>query len=392
MSKSNHHQDDMYEYENKLYEGGKNYIAGVDEVGRGPLIGPVVTACVILPKNFELKGLNDSKQLTEKQRNNYYEYIINHCIDYQIGMCSPEEIDNLNIYQASKLAMLKAINKLKVIPDHILVDAMPLPLENTTSIIKGDSKSITIAAASVIAKVTRDKMMDELHEKYPHYDFKSHKGYPTKKHLEAIKKHGLIEGYRKSYAPVKQILFNPQKLISNNIIIYNYKKNNLIYQKDQADIFTVPTQILLHQIIIENINLKNLTKIEINLLKNTICTNKIPSKQIQDKIINIDRLLNEKIKQYTTNNNQITLENILMIIINTLKNLTYKKTLSNKKNTTKIISQMCQIQNQNPEDFQIIKAIINHENISISITTNLIVITNKSTHLIDLKSICQNLN
>lgn len=200
---------DLYKYENELYSAGIEYIGGVDEVGRGPLIGPVVTACVVLPKDFKLEGLTDSKKLTEKKRDLYYDYIINNCIAYAIGEVSPERIDEINIYAASREAMIIAINKVKEQIDlqHVLVDAMPLDIEiPTTSIIKGDSKSISIAAASVIAKVTRDRMMYELDKKYPEYGFGSHKGYPTKKHIEAIHKYGLIDGYRKTYGPVKEIL------------------------------------------------------------------------------------------------------------------------------------------------------------------------------------------
>lgn len=200
---------DLYKYENELYEQGINYIGGVDEVGRGPLIGPVVTACVVLPKDFVLDGLNDSKQLSEKKRNEYYKYIKEHALACEVGIIGPEIIDEVNIYEATKLAMKQAIDKVnkKIKLEHVLIDAMPLELNiPTTSIIKGDAKSITIAAASVIAKVTRDEMMYELDKIYPQYGFKSHKGYPTKKHIEAINQYGLIEGYRKTYGPVKKII------------------------------------------------------------------------------------------------------------------------------------------------------------------------------------------
>lgn len=199
----------LYKYENELYEKGVTYIGGVDEVGRGPLIGPVVTACVVLPKDFKLDGLTDSKKLSEKKRNVFCEYIKEHAICYAIGMCTPEEIDELNIYEASRVAMIRAIKEVqKQIPlEHVLVDAMPMEIDiPTTSIIKGDAKSISIAAASVVAKVTRDKMMYELDKLYPEYGFASHKGYPTKKHLVALQTYGLIEGYRKSYGPVKEML------------------------------------------------------------------------------------------------------------------------------------------------------------------------------------------
>ena len=153
---------DLREFENKLYEDGIKYIGGVDEVGRGPLIGPVVAACVVLPQDFILDGLNDSKKLSEKKRDLFYEYIKEHALAYGIGIIQPKEIDEINIYQASKKAMLLAIKEVrkKINLEHVLIDAMPIDLDiKTTSIIKGDAKSISIAAASVIAKVTRDKMM-----------------------------------------------------------------------------------------------------------------------------------------------------------------------------------------------------------------------------------------
>lgn len=200
---------DLYQYEKELYKQGVNHIGGVDEVGRGPLVGPVVTCCCVLPKDFKLEGLTDSKKLSEKKREKFATYIKEHCIAYSIACCSPQEIDELNIYQATKKAMIKAIKEVqKQIPlEHVLIDAMPLELEiPTTPIIKGDSKSISIAAASVLAKVERDHMMYELDQQYPQYEFKNHKGYPTKKHIEAINQYGLIEGYRKSYKPVREIL------------------------------------------------------------------------------------------------------------------------------------------------------------------------------------------
>lgn len=198
---------DLLAYEKELYKKGIKYIAGVDEVGRGPLIGPVVAAAVILPINYTLKGLTDSKKLSEKKRNLFYKIIEQDAISIGIGIISEDKIDEVNIYEATKLAMKDAINKLKIKPEHILIDAMPLDLEiPTTSIIKGDAKSESIAAASVIAKVTRDSMMYELDKKYPMYGFGNHKGYPTKKHIEAINEFGLIPGYRKTYAPIKDII------------------------------------------------------------------------------------------------------------------------------------------------------------------------------------------
>ncbi len=199
---------DLYQYEKELWKNGINLIAGMDEVGRGPLIGPVVTACVILPKDFVLEGLTDSKKLSEKKREEFYDYIMEHAISVGIGMMDEKVIDEVNIYEATKLAMYQAVEKSKVKPEHVLIDAMKLDkLEMpSTSIIKGDAKSISIAAASVIAKVTRDRMMIELDKKYPMYGFKSHKGYPTKKHIEAIKEYGLIDGYRKTFKPISEIV------------------------------------------------------------------------------------------------------------------------------------------------------------------------------------------
>lgn len=201
---------DNWLYEKELFKEGIDFIGGVDEVGRGPLIGNVVAACCVLPKDFKLDGLNDSKKLSEKKRDEYYSYIIENCIAYGIGKVSPEEIDKINIYEASRKAMMLAIEEVKnqITLQHVLVDAMPLPDLDIphTPIIKGDMKSISISAASVIAKVTRDREMYDLDDKYPMYGFKNHKGYPTKKHIEAINKYGLIDGYRKSYGPIKEVL------------------------------------------------------------------------------------------------------------------------------------------------------------------------------------------
>ena len=200
---------DNYRYERKLRDNGINYIAGVDEVGRGPLVGPVVAACVVLPLDFNLDGLTDSKKLSEKKRNHFYDEIMKQALSVGVGIISEDIIDEVNIYEATKLAMKEAINNCKNSCDiqHILIDAMPLDIDiPTTSIVKGDIKSITISAASVIAKVTRDRMLYELDEKYPMYDFKNNKGYPTKTHLEAIEKYGIIKEHRKSYGPVKDFL------------------------------------------------------------------------------------------------------------------------------------------------------------------------------------------
>lgn len=201
--------EDLYKYERELYLKKINYIGGVDEVGRGPLVGNVVAACVVLPKDFKLEGLTDSKKLSEKKREMYYEYIINNAICYGIGEVSPSRIDEINIYEATKEAMIKSIREVqsKIDLEHVLIDAMPLSIDvDTTSIIKGDAKSISIAAASVVAKVTRDRQMYELDKEYPMYGFKSHKGYPTKKHIEAILRYGVLPCYRMSYGPVKEVI------------------------------------------------------------------------------------------------------------------------------------------------------------------------------------------
>lgn len=199
----------LYEYEQQLISDGLKYIAGTDEAGRGPLYGPVVAACVVLPVNYQNELINDSKKLTEKRREELYDVIMNDALTVGVGIVDAEIIDEINIYEASKLAMIKAYNeaKKKIKIEHLLTDAMELDIDiPITKIIKGDAKSITIAAASIIAKVTRDRMLLEIDKKYPMYGFKNHKGYPTKAHIEAIHKYGLIDGYRKSYGPIKELL------------------------------------------------------------------------------------------------------------------------------------------------------------------------------------------
>ena len=196
---------DLYKYEKELYDKGCKYIGGVDEVGRGPLIGSVVAACVILPFDFALDGLTDSKKLSEKKRDEFYKIIWDKAIAIGIGIVDEKVIDEVNIYEATKIAMKKAICDTNIKPDHVLIDAMPLDIDvPTTSIIKGDAKSISIAAASVIAKVTRDKMMYELDKIYPMYDLANNKGYGTKKHIEAIKKYGITKYHRLSFKPVSE--------------------------------------------------------------------------------------------------------------------------------------------------------------------------------------------
>lgn len=192
----------MKEFETELYNNGINFIAGIDEVGRGPLVGPVVTAAVILPKDFYDERINDSKKLTEKKRELLYDVIMENAISVGIGISSEDVIDEINILNATKRAMLEAVNNLSVRPEHLLIDAVKLNTDiPQTSIIKGDAKSESIAAASIIAKVTRDRMMIELDKIHPEYDFKHNKGYGTKKHIEAIRKYGIIKEHRKTFAP-----------------------------------------------------------------------------------------------------------------------------------------------------------------------------------------------
>ena len=196
----------LYQYEEQLEDLGIKYIAGVDEVGRGPLAGPVVVAAVILPLNLRIKGINDSKKLSLKKRNELYKIILNEALAVNVSFIDERVIDEINIYEATKKGMLEAISGLKIKPEHVLIDAMPLRELDIahTSIIHGDALSASIGAASIIAKVTRDEYMDKMDIKYPNYGFKHHKGYCTKEHLEALEKYGPCEIHRKSFAPVKK--------------------------------------------------------------------------------------------------------------------------------------------------------------------------------------------
>lgn len=196
----------LYQYEEQLEDLGIKYIAGVDEVGRGPLAGPVVVAAVILPLNLRIKGINDSKKLSLKKRNELYKIILNEALAVNVSFIDECVIDEINIYEATKKGMLEAISGLKIKPEHVLIDAMPLRelAIAHTSIIHGDALSASIGAASIIAKVTRDEYMDKMDIKYPNYGFKHHKGYCTKEHLEALEKYGPCEIHRKSFAPVKK--------------------------------------------------------------------------------------------------------------------------------------------------------------------------------------------
>lgn len=209
----------MLEYENNLYKEGVTLIAGVDEVGRGPLIGPVVACACILPVNFYHKDIKDSKKLSEKKREEMYKIIKENAISIGLGIVSEKVIDELNIYEATKIAMKEAIKNLNISPEHVLIDAMKLELNiPSTSIIKGDAKSESIAAASIIAKVTRDHMLDEMDKEYPMYDLKNNKGYGTKKHLEALQTYGPCKYHRVSYSPVRNALNEKNtKTIENKV-------------------------------------------------------------------------------------------------------------------------------------------------------------------------------
>ncbi len=203
---------DMLKYERELYKNNIKLIAGVDEVGRGPLCGPVVTCACILPVNYHLEGLNDSKKVSEKKREKLYDILIKDAISYSIGVSSPKRIDEINILEATKEAMISAINNLSVKPEHVLIDAVKLKIDiPSTSIIKGDASSSSIAAASIIAKVTRDRMMYELDKKYPEYGYGAHKGYPTKKHIEAVKKYGVKDFYRMTFTPINKLVSEQNK-------------------------------------------------------------------------------------------------------------------------------------------------------------------------------------
>lgn len=195
----------MKKYENECRKRGKQAIAGIDEVGRGPLAGPVVAAAVILPEDFSLLGLTDSKKLNRKQRESFAEMIKKQALAIGIGVVDHETIDQYNIYQASIMAMKQAVEQLNYRPDHLLIDAVPLPDLPYSSdvIIKGDQKSISIAAASVIAKVHRDQIMAEFAQTYPGYQFEKNQGYGTKNHLLGIENQGITPIHRKSFEPVK---------------------------------------------------------------------------------------------------------------------------------------------------------------------------------------------
>jgi len=195
-------------FEQQFLQEGESFLAGVDEAGRGPLAGPVVAASVILPDDFILYGLTDSKQVSKENRNAYYDEIKTHAIAYHIAVIDEQIIDKVNIFEATKLAMEESLQALQPVPHVGLIDAVsltnsPIRIE---PIIKGDAKSISIAAASILAKVTRDRLMDEYDQAFPMYGFSSHKGYGTKEHIAAIQKYGPCKYHRKSFSPVQAAL------------------------------------------------------------------------------------------------------------------------------------------------------------------------------------------
>ncbi|WEV45810.1 ribonuclease HII [Streptococcaceae bacterium ESL0687] len=197
----------LLEFEKALNNQGIELIAGIDEVGRGPLAGPVVAAAVILPKGAKIPALNDSKQIPKAKHEEVYQGVLDTALDIGVGIIDSQTIDQVNIYEATKLAMLEALKSLELVPEHLLIDAMKLDLPvSQTSIIKGDSRSMSIAAASIVAKVTRDKMMADYDEIYQGYDFIHNAGYGTKNHLEGLKKLGITPIHRKSFEPIKSMI------------------------------------------------------------------------------------------------------------------------------------------------------------------------------------------
>ena len=201
LIKQKEHLEEMLAYERRLWASGIEFVAGVDEVGRGPLAGPVVTAAVILPHDFKLLGVDDSKKLSPKKRDELFDQIKEAAICWAVGRREPERIDEINILEATKEAMLEAINNLSVKPDHVLIDAVTLKTLKTpqTAIIHGDATSVSIAAASIIAKVTRDREMVEMSKIYPVYSFESNKGYGTAAHYKGLKEHGPCPIHRKTF-------------------------------------------------------------------------------------------------------------------------------------------------------------------------------------------------
>jgi ribonuclease HII len=200
---------DLLYFERSAHKSGALRVAGLDEVGRGPLAGPVVAAAVVFPKGLLIPGVTDSKQLTEGQREQFYTLIIDAAVTYGIGIVDERTIDEVNIREASIIAMERALEAITPAPDHLLIDGnfiLPRVSIPQKAIIKGDCRSHSIAAASILAKVTRDRIMRDLHERYPRYNFQKHKGYCTAEHLSLLKQHGPCDAHRKSFQPVAEML------------------------------------------------------------------------------------------------------------------------------------------------------------------------------------------
>ena len=203
-------------FEQQAYDLGKKYIVGLDEAGRGPMAGPLVVGAVIFPQGYYNDKINDSKKLTEKKREELYQIIIQEALAYQIEIIDVADVDRLNVYQASKKGMIDAIDHLSILPDYALTDAMPLgDVIEHQAIVKGDAKSLSIGAASILAKVTRDHIMNDYAKIYPEYGFEKHKGYPTKQHKEALKAYGVTPIHRRSFQPVIDVLNQQMSLFDD---------------------------------------------------------------------------------------------------------------------------------------------------------------------------------
>lgn len=220
----------MLEFENKFYEEGAQYICGVDEAGRGPLAGPLVIAAVVLPKECFISGLNDSKQLSAKKRDALFDEIMKVAIDIEVNIVSISNIDEMNIYRATQQGMEQVISALKTRVNVALIDAMPIRVESvkSVSIVHGDALSASIAAASIIAKVTRDRIMERLDKLYPEYGYAGNKGYGAAAHMEAIRRYGATCWHRRSYEPIKSMSLDPVAKEEN--ILYAPKETNYIYE------------------------------------------------------------------------------------------------------------------------------------------------------------------
>lgn len=217
--------EQMLRFERKYFEQGLKYIAGVDEAGRGPLAGPLVVAAVILPQDIFISGLNDSKQLSASKREQLYDEICAKAIAIAVQIVAVSDIDQYNIYQATQLSMKAVLKFLNPKPEIALVDAMPIVIQDMKieSLIHGDALSVSIAAASIIAKVTRDRLMIEVDEDYPQYGFAQHKGYGSKSHMDAIAKYGVTPWHRRSYEPIKSMKLAKEEKTAGLTSIYRLK-------------------------------------------------------------------------------------------------------------------------------------------------------------------------